>query len=205
MTDFLFLGSIITADNDCRHEIRKTFASWQESYEKPRQTVEKQRHYSADKIPYSQGYSLPSGHVWLWELNHKEGGAPKNWSLWIVVLEKTPESPLDSKDIQPVKLKGNQPWTCIGRTDAEAETPVLWSSDVNSWLIGKVPDTGKDWGQKKRLSEDEIARGITDAIDMTLGKLWEMVRDREAWSAQSLACKESDTTGWLNNNRKRIL
>ena len=132
------------------------FATWQESCDKPRQCVEKQRHYSADKSPYSQGYRLPNGHVWLWEKDHKQSGTPKNWSLWIVVLEKTPGSPLDSKDIQLVKLKGNQPWTCIGRTDTEAKIPVFWSSDINSWLIGKVPDARKDWGQKKRVSEDEM-------------------------------------------------
>ena len=115
----------------------------------------KQRHYSADKGPYSQGYGLPSGHVWLWEMDCKEGRTPKNWCLWNVVLEKTPESLLNSKEIIPVNLKRNQPWILIGRTDAKAEAPVFWSPDVNSQLIGKVPDTGKDWGQKeKRVSED---------------------------------------------------
>ena len=101
---------------------------------------------------------LPSGHVWLWELDHKEGNMPKNWCLWTVVLEKTPESPLDSKEIKPVSLKGNQPWILIGRTDAEAEAPVFWSSVAKTCLIGKVPDAGKDQGQKeKRASEAEMA------------------------------------------------
>ena len=135
---------------------QKTFASWQESDDKPRQCVEKQRHYSADKGPYNQGYSLPSGQVWLWELYHKEGKAPNNWCLLTVVLEKTPECPLDSKQIKPVNRKGNQPWIHDRRTDVEAETPVFWSSDVNRWLIGKVPDAGKDWGQKEKVSEDEM-------------------------------------------------
>ena len=108
--------------------------------------------------PYSQGYGLPSGHVWLWELDHKEGRMPKNWCLQTVVLEKTPESPLDSKEIKAVNLKGNQPWKLIGRTDADAEALVFWSSDVNRWVVGKVPDAGKDWGQKeKRASEEEKA------------------------------------------------
>ena len=121
--------------------------------------IEKQRHYSANKGPYSQGYGLPSGHILLWELNHKEGRVSKNWCLQTVMLENTPESPLDSKEIKPVSLKGNQSWILIGRTDAEAEAQVFWSPDVNSWLIGKVPDTGKDWGQKeKRALEDETAR-----------------------------------------------
>ena len=133
-------------------------ASWQESYEKPWQCVENQSHYSADKGPYSQGCGLPSGHVWLWELDFKEGKMPKNRCLQTVVLEKTPESPLYSKEIIPVNLKGNQPWILVGRTDAEAEAPVFWSPDVNSQLIGKVPNSGKDWGQKeKRASEDEMA------------------------------------------------
>ena len=102
--------------------------------------VEKQRHYSAD-----EGLcSLLSGHVQLWELDHKEGRMPKIWCLWTVVLEKTPGSPLDSKEIKPVNLKGDQPWIFSGRTDAEA--PVFWSSDVKRWFIGKVPDAGKDWG-----------------------------------------------------------
>ena len=100
----------------------------------------------------------PSGHIWLWELDHKEGGVPKNWCLRTVVLEKTLGSPLDSKEIKPVNLKGNQSWILVGRTDAEAEAPVFWSSDANSRLTGKVPDAGKDWGQKgKRVSEDVMA------------------------------------------------
>ena len=105
-----------------------------------------------------QGYGLLSGHVWLWELDHKEGGMLKNGCFWTLVLEKTPESHLGSKEIKPVNLKGNQPGIHIGKTDAEAETPVFWSSDANSWFIGKVPDAGKDWGQKeKRTLDDEIA------------------------------------------------
>ena len=104
---------------------------------------------------YSEGYSLPSGHAWLWELDCKEGRAPKNWCLWTVVLDKTPESPLDCKETKPVNLKGDQPWIFTRRTGAEA--PGFWSSDAKSWLMGKVPDAGKDWGKnKKRASEDEM-------------------------------------------------
>ena len=133
-------------------------ASWWESDDKPRQRVEKQRHYSADKGPYSQGCDLPSGHVQLWKMDRKEGRTPKNWCLWTVVLKKTPESPLDSKEIKPVNLKGDQPWLFTGRTDAEAKAPVFWSPDAKSQLIGKHPDAGKDLGQKeKRASEDEMA------------------------------------------------
>ena len=121
-----------------------------------RRCVEKQRHYSADKGLHSQGYGLPSGHVWLWELDCKEGRTPKNWCLWTMVLEKTPGIPLDNKEIKPVNLKGDQPWIFTGITDAEA--PVFWTSDVSGQLTGKVPDAGKDWGQnEKRASEDEMA------------------------------------------------
>ena len=118
--------------------------------DKPRQYAEKQRHYSVNKGPYSQGYSLPSGHVQLREVDCREGRTPKNWCLQTVVLEKTPESPLDSKEIKPVNLKGDQSWIFTERTDAEAETPVFWPSDANRWLIGKVPDAEKDWGQKEK-------------------------------------------------------
>ena len=107
------------------------FVSWQENYGKPRQCAEKQMHYSTDKGPYSQDYGLPSGHVQLWQLDHKEGRVTNNWFLWTEVLEKTSESPLDRKEIKPVNLKGNQ--LCIlGMDDVEAETPVFLSSDVNS-------------------------------------------------------------------------
>ena len=139
---------------------QKTFASWQESYNKPRQCFEKERHYSSDKGLYSQGYGLPSGHIQLRELDRKEGGAPKNWCLWTVVLEETPENPLDSKEFKLINLKENQHWIFIVRADAEAEAPVFWSSVVNIWLIGKVPDAGKDWGQKKRALEDDWAASL---------------------------------------------
>ena len=153
VTDFLSLVSKIPVDDNCNYEIRRRLLSWQESNDKPRQCVEKQRHYSANKGPYSQGCGLPSGHIQLWELDYKEDRAPKNWCLRTVVLEKTPESPLDSKEVKPVNLKWNQPWILAGRTDAE--TLVFWSPDTKSWLIGKVSDAGKDWGQKdKRASED---------------------------------------------------
>ena len=105
-------------------------APWKKSYDQPRQNVKKQRHYFANKGPSSQSYGFSSSHVWMWELDHKESWAPKNWWFWTVVLEKTPESPLDSKEIQPVYPKGNQFWTFIGRTDAEAETPILWPPDA---------------------------------------------------------------------------
>ena len=106
---------------------------------------------------HSFQYCVIRCHVWMWELDHKEGWVLKNWCFWIVVLEMTLECPLESKDIKPVSPKGNQPWIFIGRTDAEAEAPILWPPDGNSWLLGKDPDVGKDWGQEEKgETEDEI-------------------------------------------------
>ena len=99
----------------------------------------------ANKGPSSQSYGFSGSHAWMWEVDYKESWAPKNWCFWTVVLEKTLESPLECKEIQPVHPKGNQSWIFIGRTDAKAETPILWPPDVKNWLIGKDPDAGKDW------------------------------------------------------------
>ena len=123
---------------------------WKESYDQPRQHIKKQRYYFANKGLSSQGYGFSSSHVWMWELDYKESWAPKNWFFWTVVLEKTLERPLDCKDIQPVHPKGNQCWIVIGRTDAEAEAPILWPSDVKNWLIWKDPDAGKDWRREEK-------------------------------------------------------
>ena len=110
-----------------------------------------------NKGPSSQGYGFSCGHVWMWELDYKESWALKNWLFWTVVLEKTLESPLDCKEIQPVHPKGNQSWLVIGRTDVEAETPIFWPPHAKSWLIWKDPDAGKDWRQEKKgMTEDEM-------------------------------------------------
>ena len=127
---------------------------WKESYDQPRQHIKKQRHYFANKGPSSQGYGFSCGHVWMWELDYEESWALKNWCFWTEMLEKTLESPLDCKDIQPVHSKGDQSWVFIGRTDFEAETPILWPPNEKSWLIWKDPDAGKDWRQEeKRMTE----------------------------------------------------
>ena len=134
------------------------FTPWKESYDQPRQRIQKQRHYFANKGPSSQGYGFSCGHVWMWELDCEEGWVPKNWCFWTVVVEKTLESPLDYKEIQPVHSKGDQPWDFFGRNDAEAKTLVLWPPHVKSWLIGKDCDAGRDWGQKEKgMTEDEMA------------------------------------------------
>ena len=112
--------------------------------------LKKQRHYFANKGPSSQGYVFSSSHVWMWELDYKQSLAPKNWCFWTVVLEKTLESPLDCKEIQPVYPKRNQSWIFIGRTDVEVEAPILWPPDAKNWLIWKDPDARKDWRQEKK-------------------------------------------------------
>ena len=160
VSEFIFGGSKITADGDCSHEIkkhlllgRKVMTNLDSIFKK------KQRHYFVYKGPSHQGYGFSSGHEWMWELEYKESWQPKNWYFWTVVLENTLESPLDYKEIQPVHPKGNQSWIFIGRTDAEAEAPILWPPDAKNWLTGKDPDAGKDWGQEEKgTTEDEMVR-----------------------------------------------
>ena len=125
---------------------KKTLSTWKKRYDQSRQHIEKQRYYFTDKGLSSQSYGFSSSHVWMWELDHKKSWAPKNWCFWTVVLEKTLESPLECKETQLSNPKGNQSWIFTGRTDAEAEAPILWPLDVKSQLIGKDPDAGKDWG-----------------------------------------------------------
>ena len=146
VTDY-FLG----LPNHCRWWLQpwnwKTLAPWKKSYDEPRQHIKEQRHYTADKGPSNHSYGFSSSHIQMWELDHEEGWALKNWCFRIVVLEKTLESPLDCKEIKPVNPKGNQPWIFIGRTNWEA--PILWPPEAKSQLIGKDPGAGKDWRQKE--------------------------------------------------------
>ena len=162
MTDFIFLGSKITAGGDWSHEIKRCLLLGRkamtnlESILKNRDIILPTMRTSL--CPYSQSYGFSSSHVQMWELDHKEGWAPKNWCFWTVVLEKTVESPLDYKEIQLVHPKRNQSWIFIGRTDVEVETLRLWPPDAKSWLIWKDPDAGKDWRrEKKGTTEDEMA------------------------------------------------
>ena len=121
------------------------------------ESILKSRHNFANKGPYSQSYGFSNSHVWMWELEDKEGWEPKNWCFWTVVLEKTLESPLDSKEIKPVNPNGNQSWIFIVMTDAEAEASILWPPNVKNGLIKKYPDAGKDWKQEEKgMTEDEI-------------------------------------------------
>ena len=152
-----FLGGFkITADGDCSHEIKRLLLL-ERKVMANLDSILKSRDNFANKGPSSQSFGFSSGHVWMWELDHKEGWAPKNWCFWNVVLEKTLESPSDCKEIQPVHPKGNQSWRVIGRADVEAETPILRLPDAKSWLIGKDPDAGKDWRQEEKgRTKDEM-------------------------------------------------
>ena len=171
---------------------------WKKSYDQPRQHIKKQRHDFSNKGPSSYGFS--SSHVWMWELDYKGSWALKNSRFWTVVLEKTLASPLDCKEIQPVHPRGNQPWIFIGRTDPEAEAPVLFPSDEKSQLTGKDPDAGKDWELEDKGLTVRWLDGVIDSMDISLSKLREMVKDREAWHA----AVHGVTKNWTRLRDRRI-
>ena len=150
----------------------KEALSWKKSYDQPRQRIKKQRHYFANKGPSSQGYGFSSGHVGMWELHYKESWLQKNWCFWTVVLEKTLESPLDCKEIQPVHPKGNWSWIFIRRIDVEAETTIIRLPDAKIWLIWKDLKLGKIKGGRRRVRQRmRWLDGITDSIAISFSKL----------------------------------
>ena len=152
---------------------------------------------SSRSLLYLIGQSsfFSSSHLWMCELDHKEGWALKNLCFWTVVLEKTLESPLDSNEIRSVNPKGNQPWIFIGRVDVEVEAPILWPPEGKSWLIGKDPDAGKDWGQEKGMTKDEMVKWHHWLNGHSLSKLWEIVKDGEAWHAAAHGVAKSGHNG----------
>ena len=173
---------------------------WKKRYDKYIQHFKNQRYHFADKGPYSQSYDFSSSHVWIWELDHKEIWVLKNWCFLIVVLEKTLESPSDCKEIKPANPKGNQLWIFIGRADAEA--PILWSPEAKSQLIGKDPNTGKNWRQEEKgTTEDEMV-GWHHRLDGH--EIEQALRDSEGQGSlvccRPWGCKELDVTQWKNNN-----
>ena len=158
-----FGGSKITADGDCSLEMKRSLLLGRKVMTNL-DSILKSRDITFPKKVHLVKAMVFSSHGWMWELDYKESRAPENWSFWTVVLEKTLESPLDSKEIQPVNPKGNWSWIFIGRTDAEVETPVLWPKtpilwppDAKNWLIRKDSDAGKDWRQEEKgTTEDEM-------------------------------------------------
>ena len=158
-------------------------APWKKSYDKCRQHIKKQRYHFANKCLYSQSYGFSGSLVWMWELDHKAGWVLKNWCFWTVVLEKTLES---------LGQQGDQSWIIIGRTDAEAL--ILWPPDVRSWLIGKDPDSGKDWEQEEKGMS--WLNGIIDSMDMNLSKLGD-----SEWQGSPVCCSPwvAKSRTWLND------
>ena len=188
---------LLGLQNHCRWWLQpwnlKTLAPWKKSYDQPRPHIKKQRHYFVNKSPSSQTCGFSSGHVWMWELDYKESWALKNWSFCTRVLEKTLESPLDCKEIQPVHPKTNQSWTFIERTDAEDEAPILWPPVAKNCLIWK--DAGNDWRwEEKGMTEDEMV-GWHHWLN---GHDFEWTPGVGDGQRSPWGCKELDLTKWLN-------